>query len=140
MKEFESTKIPLNRGLKRFVGTRNSGELIDCHNVMPMEDSPELHEVIVDLNADGVGWGGVGKLAGAGATRSITICVNDYLDDSDLATVSVYLDTVLKGTTDANGELDIADVEIGGHALKLTKASYLDSDADDLYNDYIVVT
>ena len=62
------------------------------------------------------------------------------VDDTELQTVAVYLDDVRKGNTDADGELDIANVSVGGHTLKLTKAGYDDSDADDLYNDYIVVT
>lgn len=139
MKEFESSTVFLNKGLKNFVGSRNSGELVDCHNVMPSEDGLKVCEILTDLNASGVSWGGIGKLTDAGATRNITICVSDFLDDSDLGTVSVYLDSVLKGTTDAQGEIDILDVSIGGHTLKLTKAGYISSDADDLYNDYIVV-
>ena len=95
---------------------------------------------MTDLNATGVTWGGLGQWSAATTTRSITIRVTDYIDGTELQTVSVYIDNVLKGTTDANGELDVSDVETGGHTLKLTKTGYQDSDADVLLNDYIMVT
>lgn len=107
---------------------------------MPTEAGPEAHKAVTDLNASGVSWGGLGKWSAATATRTITIRVTDYVDNSELQTVSVYIDSVLKGTTDANGELDVAGVATGGHTLKLTKTGYQDSDADDLLNDYIMVT
>jgi len=106
---------------------------------MPTETGLEVHKAVNDLNTS-YSWGGLGKWTVAGATRDITIHVADYIDATELETVSVYIDSVLKGTTDANGELDIDDVAVGGHALKLTKTGYLDSDADTLLNDYIVVT
>ncbi len=141
MKEFEYplTDILL-KGLRRFPGPRNAEELEDCHNLMPMEERLNVHEQITDMDADGITWDGLGKLTVAVSTKTITVRVSDYLDDSDLQTVTVWLDGVNKGTTDANGELDIANVAVGGHTIKLTKASYTDSDLDDLLNDYIVVT
>ena len=142
MKEFE---VKFSKGLrqglrKHFAHVREEEGLYECHNLAPTEQGPEPHEAITDLNSAGVTWGGLGKWSVAGATRDITIRVSDYIDATELQTVSVYLDTVLQGTTDASGELDIDAVAVGGHALKLTKIGYLDSDADDLLNDYIVVS
>ena len=129
------------QGLRRHYNSpRSEDELYECHNLMPTGKGLTVHEALTDLNSSGVTWGGLGKWSAAGATRDITIQVSDYIDASELQTVSVFLDTVLKGTTDADGELDIDDVAVGGHALKLTKAGYLDSDADELLNDYIVVS
>ena len=97
-----------------------------------------LHEQLTSLNAAAT-WDGEGQKSAASLTRTITIYVADYVAETDLAAVAVYLDGVSKGNTDANGELDIASVGVGGHTLKLTKAAYTDSDADDLYNDFIMV-
>jgi len=141
MKEFEFTfDKGLRSGLrKHFSNPRNEQALVECHNLMPIETGLEIHEAVNDLNVS-YAWGGLGKWTVAGATRDITIHVADYIDASELQTVSVYIDDVLKGTTDASGELDVDDVAVGGHTLKLTKTGYLDSDADTLLNDYIVVT
>jgi len=142
MREFQYTfKEGLLKGLRRFTtAPRDEQGLTECHNFAPSEKGLGLHEAIVDLNATGITWGGLGKWTAAGATRDITIHVADYIDASELQTVSVYIDGVLKGTTDANGELDVDDVAVGGHTLRLTKTGYLDSDADTLLNEYIVVT
>ena len=142
MREFEFTfDEGLKHGLRRFANNpRNAQSLVECHNLAPNDQGLELHEAVTDLNATGVTWGGLGQWSAASDTRDITIHVSDYIDASELQTVSVYIDDVLKGTTDANGELDVDDVEVGGHILKLTKTGYLDSDADTLLNDYIMVT
>jgi len=142
MKEFEFTfDEGLNKGLRRFSNNpRNSQSLVECHNLAPSEQGLALHEAVTNLNATGVSWGGLGKWTDASDTRDITIHISDYIDTTELEDVSVYIDDVLKGTTDASGELDIDDVAVGGHTLKLTKTGYLDSDADTLLNDYIMVT
>jgi len=142
MREFEFTfDEGLKHGLRRFSNSpRGEQALVECHNLAPADQGLELHEAVTDLNATGVTWGGLGQFSAAAATRDITIHIADYIDASELQTVSVYIDDVLKGTTDANGELDVDDVAVGGHALKLTKTGYLDSDADVLLNDYIMVT
>ena len=142
MREFEFTfDEGLKHGLRRFSNNpRGEQNLVECHNIAPAEQGPELHEAVIDLNASGVTWGGLGQFSAASATRDITIHIADYIDTTELEDVSVYIDNVLKGTTDASGELDIDDVAVGGHTLKLTKTGYLDSDADTLLNDYIMVT
>ena len=130
----------LREGLRRFSNNpRNMPGLVECFNLAPAEQGLEVHETITDLGATGVTWVGEGQYTASAITRTITIRVTDYVSDAELQTVAVFLDTVSKGNTDANGELDIADVSVGGHELKLTKAGYLDSDADTLFNDYIMV-
>ena len=137
--ELDLTKI-LKRGLRRFaVSPRNSMWLLECHNWAPAEDGVEPHETVVSLGASGVAWGGEGQYVQESIVRDITIRVTDYVDDDEVVTVAVYLDTILQGTTDSNGEIDISTVTVGGHELKLTKAGYIDSDADTLFNDYIMV-
>ncbi len=142
MKEFEFTfQKGLASGLRKHRSNpRDNEALVECHNFRPTESGLQVHESVVDLNADDVAWGGLGKWSAAGATRDITIRITDYIDATELQNVSVYIDDVLKGTTDANGELDVDDVAVGGHSLKLTKTGYLDSDSDTLLNDYIVVS
>ena len=128
----------LKRGLRRFaVSPRNSLWLVDCHNLAPAEDGVEVHEEIESLGETGVSWGGEGQYSAGVIVRDITLRVTDYVDDTELQTVAVYLDTVLQGTTDSNGEIDISTVTVGGHELKLTKTGYMDSDTDTLFNDYI---
>jgi len=51
----------------------------------------------------------------------------------------VFIDTVNKGTTDADGLITITDVTVGSHAIKMTKTGYEDSDTDTLINDFIMV-
>ena len=107
---------------------------------MPMEQGYKGHEVFNDMNGTGITWNGLGKLTAATATKSITLNVKDYLTDSNLQTVAVWLDGVSKGNTDASGNITITGVSVGGHTIKLTKTSYVSSDDDDLANSYIVVT
>lgn len=65
MKEFEEL-ININGGLRKFKSAqRNSGGLLECHNLMPMEEGYEIHEVVIDLNATGVTWDGLGQVAEA---------------------------------------------------------------------------
>ncbi len=141
MKEFEYIFDLEMMGLRQFRTNKVDEEaLVDCFNLMPMRGGHQGHEVLLDLNGNSIAWGGLGQLTASANTTNITIKVSDYMDDTFEQTVSVYIDNVLQGTTDAQGEIDIADIAVGGHTLKLTKASYTDSDADDLLNDYIVVT
>jgi len=131
----------LHKGLRRFSSNpRNKQDLVECHNAMPSEDGLNPHDVVTSLDADSISWGGEGKLAAYSPTRTITINITDYVSEADVATASVYVDGALKGTTDANGEIDISGIAIGTHTLKVTKTGYVDSDLDELLNDYLVVT
>lgn len=65
MKEFEyNLTEALSKGLRRFeTNPRNELSLVECHNLMPTEAGLEPHERITSLNADGISWGGQGKLS-----------------------------------------------------------------------------
>jgi hypothetical protein len=141
MKQAATTiRDALRSGLRQYSNNpRGVPGLVECHNLAPAEQGLEPHEEITNLGDDSVSWGGEGSYTPSAVTRTITIRVTDYVDASELQTVTVFLDSVDKGTTDAAGELDIANVTVGGHELKLTKAGYVDSDLDDLFNDYIFV-
>jgi hypothetical protein len=140
MKGFDFPYDGFKKGLRPYhTNPRNSDYCTELYNLAPAEMGLEGHEEIQDITVTGIEWSGQGQYTPSAITRTITIRVTDYVDASELETVSVYLDTVLKGTTDANGELSIASVSVGGHVLKLTKTGYVDSDDDTLYNDYIFV-
>jgi len=141
MKEFEVPFNGLSVGLRAFKNIgRNHDSLVECYNLAPRGDEEGLilHEQLISLNAAAT-WEGEGQKSGASTTRTITIYVEDYVAETDLETVAVYLDGVSKGNTNSAGELAIASVTVGGHTLKLTKTDYTDSDADTLYNDFIMV-
>lgn len=130
----------LMKGLRRYEETgRGEDWLVECHNWAPAEGGLEPHDTLTSFGATGISWGGEGVYSPTGITRTITIRVTDYVDEEELSGVTVYIDGVSKGTTDANGELEITNVTVGGHELKMTKSGYLDSDADTLMNDYIHV-
>jgi len=137
MKEFNYTLSEgIFKGLRRF--SHDSDNLVECHNLAPAEGGLDLHDYITSMN-ESASFGGTGFVTPSTATRTITLNVSDFVDSSDVATATVYIDAVNKGTTDANGDITITGVEVGGHALKITKTGYTDSDADDLYNDFIMV-
>ena len=142
MREFPFTfKEGFVKGLRRFLANPiNSEALVELHNLAPMVGGLEPHQVITSLDADSITWGGIGAKDAVSGTSDITIAIIDYVDEDDIEGASVYIDDVLVGVTDANGELDVTGVAVGGHSLKVTKTGYVDSDADDLLNDYFVVS
>ena len=140
MKGFDFPYEGFKKGLRPYsTNPRNSDFAVELFNLAPSEMGLTEHEQIWDIASADVEWEGEGAYTPASITRTITIRVTDYVDSSELETVTVFLDGVSQGTTDSNGEISIASVAVGGHELKLTKATYLDSDVDDLYNDYIFV-
>jgi hypothetical protein len=140
MKEFNfKLDEVLFTGLRRFpYSPRRSGEPIECHNLAPAEKGLELHEYVTSMN-ESASFGGLGSESASAVTRTITINVVDFISVGDLINVSVYIDEVLKGITDADGLITIASVTVGSHAIKMTKTGYLDSDVDTLLNDFIMV-
>jgi len=72
--------------------------------------------------------------AGSGAT-SWVLSVKDFCSDSEIEYVSVWVDGVFVGTTDANGLLPLGVLASGTHTLQMTKTDYVDSDLDTLNND-----
>lgn len=57
---------------------------------------------------------------------TVTVIVNDSYG-SPVYGAYVYLDGVLKGTTDISGKLVIADVTSGSHTLTVTKAGFVNA-------------
>jgi len=140
MKGFDFPYDGFKKGLRPHpTNPRNSEYCVELFNLMPAELGLEAHEEIQDITTTDIEWNGQGYYTPASVVRDLIIRVSDYVDDEELQTVSVYIDDVLKGTTDANGELVISNVLVGGHTLRFTKANYTDSEDDDLFNDYMFV-
>ena len=140
MKEFPFTFAEgLTKGLRRFrTNPRNNQSLTELHNLAPSELGLEPHEFLTSMDASDITWGGHGAKAIVTSAREITIDITDYVDAEDIEDAYVWVDGVLMGQTDENGEIDITTTT-GNHALVVTKTGYLDSGDDDLLNDYIVV-
>ena len=73
-------------------------------------------------------------------TRVVTIRVADYVAETMIDGVSVSIDGSYVGTTDEYGELDVNNVLVGDHTIKMTKSGYQDSDTDELVNDEFTVS
>jgi|GEM_PF-4170808 len=92
---------------------------------------------VLDFSLDFNSGGGGGTLP---TKRDITINITDYVSDVDLDEASVSIDGSYKGTTDASGLLNVSNVAVGDHTIKITKSGYQDSDQDDLANDTFTVS
>lgn len=133
-KEFLKGLIPISNR------PRNAEGLFECLNIYPEGEGFVSHKTIYSLNDVDVNWGSQATLIEHATTRDYTISIKDYVSDDDLSGAMVYIDGALVGTTDVDGLLTVEGIAIGGHAIKITLAGYLDSDADALLNDYFVVT
>lgn len=141
MREYNFTfEEGLTKGLRRFsANPTNEQALVELHNLAPAEQGLETHETIVSMDADNIEWGGLGAKAAVTDTSDVTISIVDYVDENtEIEGASVYIDDVLMGTTDENGEIDLT-LTVGTHSIRVTAAGYVDSDEDDLINDYISV-
>jgi len=57
MKEFDYKFKDLFNGLESEESTeKDKVSLIECHNLEPVEDDYDLHEIIIDMNATGQDW------------------------------------------------------------------------------------
>jgi hypothetical protein len=82
---------------------------------------------------------------GGGETPSssrldITINITDYVSGVNLDGASVWIDGSYEGQTDTNGLLNVANVPVGDHTIKITKPGFQDSDQDNLANDTFTVS
>jgi hypothetical protein len=141
VKEFSDTFVEaFVQGLRESAqNSRNSHRFVELYNIYPTKAGPRIHEPVIMIHESGYDWAGQGTYTPTTATRTITVHVVDYADLDDLSGVAVTLDGVSKGSTDASGELEIADVETGGHLLVLTKAGYDASGSDVIANDFLLV-
>jgi hypothetical protein len=139
MKGFEFPFEGFVKGLRTFSNTpKNFKTLVECFNLAPSEIGLEAHEEISDITSE-IDWGGLGVYTPSSITRDITIRITDYLYDTELDVVTVYIDGANKGTTNTDGELAITGLTVGGHTLRLTRADFIDSEDDTLFNDFLYI-
>ena len=78
------------------------------------------------------------------AYRDVTLVYTDIVTEIAVADATVIIDEDLEteqtGTTDILGKVTFLTVKTGTHYIKSTKLGYLDTDADDLDNNSILVT
>jgi len=76
--------------------------------------------------------------------RDITLVYTDYVSGVAVEGATVVIDrdqtTEQSGITDVDGKVTFLTVTTGIHYIKSTKSGYLDTDADDLDNDEILVS
>jgi len=77
--------------------------------------------------------------SGVPEPRNIAIRVVARDGGGALDNVSVYIDGLFRGITDADGIINIDGIMTGSHSLKLTRDGFVDSDLDNLYNDELMV-
>lgn len=141
MREYE---VPLveefKKGLIPFSNRpRNAGGLTDCFNVFPDDEGIKSHEEIISLNSATKDWGVQESLVVSTDIRDVVINIKNYVDVNNIEGAMVYIDGVLRGTTDIDGELTVTDLSVGGHSLQVSEAGYIYSADDHLLNDYFVV-
>ena len=142
MRQSETTFKDISKGLRRYKrNPRNTGGLVECFNLAPDKDELKPHDALLGLGDDTVEWDGKGVYSSSALTRSITIAVTNYDTAAVVVGITVSVDGVSKGVTDAGGELIIAGVAIGRRAIILSDLqNYYDSDDDSLCaNDAIFV-
>lgn len=85
----------------------------------------------------------IGGEAGV-AYRDVTLVYTDIVSEIAIEGATVIIDEGLStqqtGTTDVDGKVTFLTVKTGVHQIKATKSGHLDTDADDLDNDEIIVT
>ena len=142
MRQSETTFKNISKGLRRYKrNPRNTGGLVECFNLAPDKEELKPHDTLLGMGDDTVAWGGEGVYTSSSLVRSITITVTEYGSSDVVGGVSIAIDGVDKGETNALGVLTIADVAIGRRAIILSdRQNFYDSDDDDLYdNDVIFV-
>ena len=85
----------------------------------------------------------IGGTTGVGY-RDVTLAYTDVVTEIAVADATVIIDEDLEtqqtGTTDSNGKVTFLTIKTGTHYIKSTKLGYLDTDADNLDNNSILVT
>jgi hypothetical protein len=87
----------------------------------------------IPANADGGG-------SSSALKQDITINIKDYVTSVNVSSATVYIDGVYAGGTDASGLLDVPNISVGDHTIRITASGYQDSDLDDLANDTFTVS
>jgi hypothetical protein len=77
---------------------------------------------------------------GEGNTREVILTVRDACSRSIISSASVYLDGVLKGTTNVNGRINLGQlIKARTYKIKVIAEGYQDTDLDRIANDEFTV-
>jgi len=71
--------------------------------------------------------------------RSVVINVKDYTTEVNILDAEVYIDDIFQGKTGSDGILQLHNIQVGDHNLRLVKEGYLNSEEDDLSNSTFTV-
>ena len=74
------------------------------------------------------------------AYDAFELMVIDYCTEEPVPGVTINFDGVGIGTTDDDGLIFLGELSPDEYPLIMTKAGYLDSDADKLHNDSVIIT
>jgi len=140
MKEFVSSLVKeLKIGLRPFSNRpRNAEGLSEAFNLEPKDEGLRAHQTVVSMNEDR-DWGEEELYTPSVETRDIILVVRNFTDLVEVEGASVYVDGVLAGIADENGEVALVDVAVGGHSIKVTATGFVNSDEDVLPNNYFTV-
>jgi len=74
------------------------------------------------------------------ATTTIVLHYKDFVTGYSLGDVSVYIDGISRGRTNANGKLTVHGITVNTvHTLRASKKGYLNTDSDSLENDQFII-
>ncbi len=119
---------------------RGTAGLIECLNIDKEQNALAYFERATSFNDASKDWGSVTSSREFTDTRDVTINVKDFSSLQNVEGAMVYIDGVLKGTVDANGDITVIGLEVGGHSIRVEAAGYIGSAKDPLLNDVIVVS
>lgn len=119
-------------------GTIQLDELSVAVSVLD-EDSAIVASINVTVQLSIAGVGSVDDDEG-NPLVAVNLKVLDFCSDAEIEGAHVWLDGVDKGTSDEFGIVSLGNLgATTTHQLKITKAGYIDSDDDVLYNDEFTV-
>jgi len=72
--------------------------------------------------------------------KDVTIFTREYTSLAIIPEAEVIIDGSSRGYTDSNGLLDVSQLEVGEHTIKVVKSGYIATDEDDLDNEKFTVS
>ena len=105
--------------------------------------SPEAGDVVVSAhqgNGDLTASLTIPMTDAASMVGPFILNTKDFCTDAVIAGSSVYVDTVFKGTTNAEGKVSLGMLSQGEHSVQITAPGYLSTSSDHLNNDKFTVT
>lgn len=72
--------------------------------------------------------------------KNISLVIKDFATEIVIPNTAVTIDGSYVGVTDINGVINISNISVGDHTIRLISQGYLDSDEDELANDTFTVS